>query len=577
MFAAIYIPDFPLEAVLRAEPELREQPVAVLDGKPPVLTVLAANARARAAGVDLGMTALEASLVEGLELRRRSPMKEAAAHAALLDCAQGFSPRVEDTAADTVVVDIAGLERLFGAAPRLARELARRASELGLETNVATAANADAAVHAARGLAGITVIRPGKEAERLGELPVEVLFRAGDPAKNAEWLETLDRWGVRTFRALAALPEVALSERLGQDGVRLQQLARGATERTIVPAGEPLEFFECMDLENPVDTLEPLAFILARLLEQLCARLGARALATNELRLQLNLDASVQEDQNPPRSHGDTEKKVSSFEFQVSSHSGPRETRNAKHETLIRLPVSMLDSRIFLKLLQLELKAHPPQAPVLKVRIEAEPAPPRSAQAGLFLPVAPEPERLELLLARLAGVVRTPADGVARSEDDRVGSAELLDSHHPDAFRIRKFSPPLPGSTSAVHAKRETPNAKLAFRRFRPPLAATVELRDKQPVRLSTKDKTLGGAIAASSGPWHTSGEWWKRQEAGRSGPDAGQWNREEWDIAITAAAKTGVPQPTRGWSSGPVNGTVLYRIFHDVTTGNWFVEGTYD
>ena len=311
MFAAIYIPDFPLEAVLRAEPELREQAVAVLDGKPPVLTVLAANARARAAGVDLGMTALEASLVEGLELRRRSPVKEAAAHAALLDCAQGFSPRVEDTAPDTVVVDIAGLERLFGAAPRLARELARRASELGLETNVATAANADAAVHAARGFAGITVIPPGKEAERLGELPVEVLFRAGDPARNAELLETLDRWGVRPFRALAALPEVALSERLGQDGVYLQKLARGATERTIVPAGEALEFFECMELENPVDTLEPLAFILARLLEQLCARLGARALATNELRLQLELDASVQEDQtNPPRSHGDTEKDI---------------------------------------------------------------------------------------------------------------------------------------------------------------------------------------------------------------------------------------------------------------------------
>ena len=37
-------------------------------------------------------------------------------------------------------------------------------------------------------------------------------------------LETLDRWGIRNLRALAALPEVALSERLGQEGLRLQQL-----------------------------------------------------------------------------------------------------------------------------------------------------------------------------------------------------------------------------------------------------------------------------------------------------------------------------------------------------------------
>ena len=43
MFAAIYIPEFPLETVLRAEPDLRDQPTVVIDGKPPVLTVLAAN------------------------------------------------------------------------------------------------------------------------------------------------------------------------------------------------------------------------------------------------------------------------------------------------------------------------------------------------------------------------------------------------------------------------------------------------------------------------------------------------------------------------------------------------------
>ena len=34
-FACIYVPNFPVAAVLRAEPELRTQAVAVLEGKPP--------------------------------------------------------------------------------------------------------------------------------------------------------------------------------------------------------------------------------------------------------------------------------------------------------------------------------------------------------------------------------------------------------------------------------------------------------------------------------------------------------------------------------------------------------------
>ncbi|MBV9609069.1 MAG: DNA polymerase Y family protein, partial [Acidobacteria bacterium] len=251
MFAAIYIPDLPLEAVLRAEPDLRDQATAVTDGKPPVLTVLAANERARDAGAEPGMTALQvATAIAGVNLRPRSSAQETSAHAALLDCAQAFSPRLEDTAPDTVVLDLAGLDLLFGAPAKIARDVARRASELGLEANVATAGNPDAAVHAAMGFPGITVIPPGKEAERLGELPIDVLLRRGLEAKTAsDLLDTLDRWGVRTFRALAALPEIALSERLGQTGLHLQRLARGAVQRTLIPAEPPLTFEETMELE----------------------------------------------------------------------------------------------------------------------------------------------------------------------------------------------------------------------------------------------------------------------------------------------------------------------------------------
>jgi protein ImuB len=293
-FACIFVPDFPAEAILRAEPELRSQAIAVLEGKPPLQKVFAINEKARRIGIEPGMTKIQVEPWTDLTLRPRSPLQETAAHAALLDCAQSFSPRVEDTAADTVILDLSGLESLFGLLPKIARDIARRTSDLGLEANVAVAFNPDTARFAARGFQGVTVIPEGHEAERLGNLPLDVLFpELPGPDRSeadARILETFDLWGVRNLRALCALPEVALSERMGQTGPYLQQLARGAVARTLVPVEPPLIFEEAMELEHPLVLLEPLAFLLAHMLDQLCVRLGARALAAQGLCLQLTLD-----------------------------------------------------------------------------------------------------------------------------------------------------------------------------------------------------------------------------------------------------------------------------------------------
>jgi nucleotidyltransferase/DNA polymerase involved in DNA repair len=293
-FACIFVPDFPAEAILRAEPALRSQAIAVLEGKPPLQKVFAINEKARRIGIEPGMTKIQVEPWTDLMLRPRSLLQETAAHAALLDCAQSFSPRVEDTAADTVILDLSGLESLFGSLPKIARDIARRTSDLGLEANVAMAFNPDTARFAARGFLGVTVVPEGKEAERLGNLPLDVLFSgltgANLSEEDARMLESFDLWGVRNLRALCALPEVALSERLGQTGPYLQQLARGAVARTLVPVEPPLIFEEAMELEHPLVLLEPLAFLLAHMLDQLSVRLGARALAAQELRLQLTLD-----------------------------------------------------------------------------------------------------------------------------------------------------------------------------------------------------------------------------------------------------------------------------------------------
>jgi protein ImuB len=555
-FACIFVPDFSVEALLRAEPELRSQSLAVLEGKAPLQKVFAVNENARRARVDPGMTKLQIEACTDLVLRARSLPQEAAAHAALLDCAQSFSPRVEARGCDTIVLDLAGLQPLFGPLPKIARALARRASGLGLETSVAVAGNPDTAALAARGFSGVTVIPEGKEAEMLGSLPVEVLF-GNSIQESAQLLETFSRWGIRKLRDLAALPDVALSERMGQSGIHLQKLARGATSRTLVPVEPPLMFEEVIELEYPLVLLEPLAFLLGRLLEQLCARLEARALATQELRLCLELENGWQLEDHSSN-HGGTG---------VLARPGRAQTR--LFQRTLRLPVPLLDSRTFLKLLQLDLKAHPPGAPIVKIHLAAEPARPRAAQNGLFLPPAPEPEKLELTLARIAGIVG----------EDKVGSLELLDTHRPEGFRMRRFVPEL--FSPQRHRDTEKNNPRFSFqvsskissvsgpalsvaegclrgddlvtalRIFRPTVDVVATMRDGKPACITcSKRKEVQGEILWAAGPWRSSGDWWEQEG----------WARDEWDIAVQS--QTGI---------------ALYRLVHDRLSAGWFLEGTYD
>ena len=206
----------------------------------------------------------------------------------------------------------------------------------------------------------------------------------------------------------------------------------------------------------------------------------------------------------------------------------------------------MLDAKLFLKLLQLDLNAHPPGAPILKIHLAAEPARPRSAQGGLFLPPTPEPEKLELTLARIAGLVG----------ESCVGSLELLDAHRAESFRMRRFAPGLTQeiSTQEKHqliTASEDKSAIAALRIFRPPLRATVTMENRELARVAcSKKKEVQGNVLWKAGPWRSSGDWWDRES----------WARDEWDIALQHAESVS-----------------LYRLVHDLLGGGWFVEGTYD
>src|ERR1700719_2445636 len=174
-FASIHIPDFIVQAMVRGEAALRERAVAIVDGTPPLWSVVAANRHAAQLGIELGMAKSQAAQFTGVEIRHRSPAQEKTTHEALLDLGWSVSPRVEDTAADTIVLDLAGLASLLGSEEIIAERLIERASLLGLTARVAISSNLETAIHAARGFAGVTLIPPEEEAKALGGLPVSVL------------------------------------------------------------------------------------------------------------------------------------------------------------------------------------------------------------------------------------------------------------------------------------------------------------------------------------------------------------------------------------------------------------------
>jgi protein ImuB len=216
----------------------------------------------------------------------------------------------------------------------------------------------------------------------------------------------------------------------------------------------------------------------------------------------------------------------------------------------------MRDPKVFLKLLQLDLSAHPPGAPVCKLWISAEPARPRSAQRGLFLPVTPEAEKLEITLARINGIVG----------ERRAGIAKLLDTHRPDAFQMERFVSQEDQENVDGLTLSDTP--PVALRIFRPSRPIRVQMAEGRPCKLAmlTPDaerNELEGKILWSAGPWRSSGDWWAEQPASKSNSEEVQvWDREEWDIALA----------NDGGSS-----VALYRIYRDTGTGRWFADASYD
>ena len=458
----------------------------------------------------------------------------------LLAVAQEFSPRVDagshGGAFREIVLDLHGLTRLFGDARTIAEELRRTAADRGLQIRVAIAGTRTAARLMVRYRAGITVIEPGSEADALAALPLallgELLVNSQFPTSNSQPLPTphsqLDvvfkRWGLRTLGDLVALPSDDLAARLGQDGVRWQRLARGEDAAPLVPAVPEERFEQALDLEWPIDELEPLAFVLGRLLEPLEAHLERRGRGAAVLHVRL---------------------------FLVKAAS---ETR-VVHERSLQLPTPIRDARTLRTLALLDLESHPPAGPIDRVVVAVDPTPARIVQFSLITRPLPSPEQISTLMARLQALMG----------ETRCGSPALIDSWASGAFEMTPFAPvdandlcvsappPFDSRSGRPEPGRgaRSVDMNVALRRFRHPVPARVRVADGKPARVTIDRRGLdGGGVTVCAGPWRTSGQWWRKRESDG-------WDRDEWDVTLTDGA--------------------TYRLFRARDTEQWFVDGVLD
>jgi protein ImuB len=468
LYACVHAAEFPSQALLRLRPDLQALPVAVLEGRAPLEQVCSMNRNARQQGAATGMTRLESEALAGqngeLRLLPRSLESEAAARTVLLECAASFSPRIEEAsqgAACAFVLDIAGTERLFGPPRALAERLRNALKAAGFRASVAVSANFHTARILAEASRGITVIQEGEEAQALANLQIALLEI---PQNHAE---TLAIWGIRTLGELAALPEVDLIARLGQSASTWRNLALGAQTHAFQPIEAAFSLREFCEFETPVEQMDSLLFVGARMIDSLALRAATRAMSLALVTVELELE-------------------------------GKR-----AHRLTIRPALPSVDRKFLLKLLQLEIAANPPPTAVLSLTLSAEAGQSSKVQLGLFAPQTPEPSRLDVTIARLKAI----------AGEDRVGSPELKDTHRAGSFRMTSFS----AENSPDEKHKGQP--RMALRRLRPPLAVRVVLNAGQPTLFH--DGRQSYKIATSFGPWRSSGCWWS----------VDGWDSDEWDV----------------------------------------------
>ncbi len=488
MFAVLHVPEFSLQALLRHEPEAWSRPVVLVDPQQTTPRVLQLTRSAREAGVAEGLTPVQAlARCREVSVRHRSPAQEAAATEALLQGAMTFSPYLELTAPGTITLDARTLASLKGAEAAVleawAARLASMAGALNLRARVGTGPTPTVAAHAARWSESVQVVTD--PAAFVASLPVAAL----EPSDDI--LGILDKWGIRRVGELLALGQAEVADRLGLEALALFAAASTTALRPLRLARPEERFEECFEFTEPVETLEPLLFVLRRFVDQLGLRLEAAGKAAARAVLEIRL-----EDAAPIRRD-------------------------------LRVPEPTRRADVLFRMLHTDLESLRTASAVAGVQLTLDPVRPPQRQFGLFEAAIKDPHQFQETLARLAALVGA----------DRVGTPVRLDSHEPDAFRL---VPPAfeaarpPGGRAIPALLRFTP-----LRRLRPGVPATVETAGPGQPPLSVRSTVANARIRVALGPVRSSGRWW----------ESAMWEREEWEVETREGTVLRLQRTASGWT----------------------------
>jgi protein ImuB len=393
------------------------------------------------------------AICDALVVRPVSLEAIAAAVSAIADVAGTLSSRVEIGDRDLVFMDCAGGGLLGASESELVTVLGFRAARRGLPVWIGIADSKLGASVAAREGGGVRIVPPGRTREFLAPLPLAFL----DP--DPEIAATLLSWGVRFIGDLCALPSGAVVHRLGPGGAMLVRRARGEDEAPLVGRATPQTFKETIVLDYVVDRLEPLIFILRRLIECVADRIGLHGLGCSEIEVEFDLEG------------------------------GGRDLRT------IAAAAPTTDHKVFVTLVRSHLERSPPAHSVTKISVVGVVAQINPTQLDFLRPSGPAPTALASTLARLA-VICGP---------ERVGVLRRLDSHRPEAVEVGRFQ----GQSAAGPEKNAKPQAAIymALRAFRPPVP--LEVFEKAGRLDYVRGCGFGGRVVRRAGPWRLRGEWW--------------------------------------------------------------------
>jgi protein ImuB len=472
MFAALHLPSLPVMASLRLHASLRSKPCAVLAAESEDekvrgrLALLAVNDAARDAGIVVGWPLSRARVrCPDLLVLPRDRGEEQKMMEELLELAETLTPDLEVTSCDVVLLDLSR-------APISRIQCLGELKIPGAEVIHVKAETPD--------LAHLGVLHPDLDGAMISpvglrKLPLDLLRKM---TAHETFMPLLELWGLGTLGEFTALPRQDLTERLGSRAGHWHDVLHGRICRLLrlhrVP--ESLEF--SYDFEEPQASLEPVVFLLKRLLHGLSARVGSRHLAVERLHLVLRLE------------------------------SGDRVVRP------IGLPEPLVEAGDMLRPLQTLLESLSLRAPVVGVDLDADTALPTSSQREWFARQLPHPGRWGETLARLEGLVGEGKMGIP------VPSA----SHRPDAFRL--LPAPLSHGRGGEEDDERRPASPLPMRRYRPSKFVSVayDQEGDAPRPLALLTGPYPGQIVNRHGPFPMSGHWWDATAS---------WHRLEWDIEL--------------------------------------------